>query len=96
MAVTMDPEVKEPAQKPRYLHVKVVDQLKEDHAAVNVRVPIGLVRWGMKVAQTFSPEMKSANIDWESLASAIEEGERGEIAHVENETEHKIIDVWTE
>ena len=80
----------------RYLHVKVVDELKDGHPVVKVKVPTSLVKFGLKMAQTFSPEMKNANIDWDELAKAIDEGVRGEIAHVEDEAQHKTVDVWVE
>lgn len=85
-----------PEKTLRYLHVKVVDQMKEGHPVVSVKVPTSLVKFGLKMAQTFSPEMKDANIDWEELSKAIDEGVFGEIAHVEDETQHKTIDVWVD
>ena len=43
------------------LRVRVVEG---GHQAVNVKVPIGVAKWGMKMAQAFSPEMKNASLDW--------------------------------
>ena len=40
----------------KYLRVKVVDHTTEGRPAVNVKVPIGVVRWGLKMAQAFSPK----------------------------------------
>ena len=85
-----------PEETMRYLHVRVVDQLKEGHPVVNVKVPTSLVKFGLKMAQTYSPEMKNANIDWQEVAAAIDEGVLGEIAHVEDEAQHKTVDVWVE
>ena len=40
----------------KYLRVKVVDHTKEGRPAVNIKVPIGVVKWGMKMAQAFPPK----------------------------------------
>jgi hypothetical protein len=48
----------------------------------------------MKMAQAFSPEMKDANLDWESITAMIQEGERGKIVEVEDEVQHKTVEVW--
>jgi len=43
----------EPEKAAKYLRVKVVDHTKEGRPAVNIKVPIGVVKWGMKMAQAF-------------------------------------------
>jgi hypothetical protein len=78
------------------LRIKVVDNAKDGRPAVNIRVPIGVVKFGMKMAQAFSPEVKNANLDWDSISAMIEEGELGKIVDVEDEAEHKTIEVWVE
>jgi hypothetical protein len=80
----------------KFLRVKVVDQTKEGHPVVNVKVPIGVVKWGMKMAQAFSPQMKDVNLDWDSINAMVEEGETGKMVEVEDEAEHKTIGVWLE
>jgi len=64
--------------------------------AVNVKVPIGVVKWGMKMAQAFSPQMRDVSLDWNSLDAMVQEGETGEIVEVEDEAGHKTIEVWLE
>jgi hypothetical protein len=83
-------------QKPKILHVKVTDHSRPDRPVVNVKVPISLVKWGMKVGAAFSPEMKEANLDWDSVTAAIESGELGKIAEVEDEAQQKTVEVWVE
>jgi len=84
-------------QQTRHLRVKVVDHTKEGHPVVNIKVPIGVVRWGMKMAQTFSPEMKNApELDWDSIAAMAQEGEEGKLVEVEDEANHKTVEVWVE
>jgi NAD(P)-dependent dehydrogenase (short-subunit alcohol dehydrogenase family) len=53
-------------------------------------------KWGMKMAQAFSPEMKDANLDWDSITAIIQEGEQGKIVEVEDEVDHKTVEVWVE
>jgi hypothetical protein len=80
----------------KYLRVKVVDDTKEGHPAVNIKVPIGVVKWGLKIAQAFSPQMKDVDLDWDSIDAMVQEGETGKIVEVEDEAEHKTIEVWLE
>lgn len=86
----------EPEKAAKYLRVKVVDHTKEGRPAVNIKVPIGVVKWGIKMAQAFSPQMKDVNLDWNSIDAMVQEGETGEIVEVEDEAEHKTIKVWLE
>lgn len=89
-------EDQEPEKKAKYLRIKVVDTTKDDRPPVNIKMPIGVVKWGMTMAQAFSPKVKEANMDWDSITAMIEEGALGEIVHVEDEAEHKTVDVWVE
>ncbi len=86
----------EPEKAAKYLRVKVVDDTKEGRPAVNIKVPIGVVKWGMKLAQAFSPQMKGVDLDWNSIDAMVQEGESGRIVEVEDEAEHKTIEVWLE
>jgi hypothetical protein len=78
------------------LRVRVVDNSKQGHPAVNIRVPIGVVEFGMKMAQAVSPEARKANLDWDSIGEMIDAGELGKIVDVEDEAEHRTIEVWIE
>ena len=86
----------EPETKARYLRVKVVDATKDGRPAVNIRMPIGVVRFGLKMAQAFSPDLKKADLDWTGIEAMIEEGAVGELAHVEDEAQHRTIDISVE
>jgi hypothetical protein len=86
----------EPAKTARYLRVKVVDDSREGRPAVNIKVPIGVVKWGMQMAQAFSPQMKDIDLDWDSIDAMVQEGETGKIVEVEDEAEHKTVEVWLE
>jgi hypothetical protein len=80
----------------RYLRVTVVDHTKEGSPAVNIKVPVGVVKWGMKMAQAFSPQMKDVALDWDSIDAMVQNGEAGRLVEVEDEAEHKTIKVWLE
>ena len=84
---------RKPERKAKLLRVRVVEA---GHPTVNVKVPIGVAKWGMKMAQAFSPEMKDANLDWDSIIAIIQEGEGGKIVEVEDEVEHKTVEVWVQ
>lgn len=86
----------EPEKAAKYLRVKVVDHTKEGRPAVSITVPIGVVKWGMKLAQAFSPQMKDVDLDWNSIDAMVQEGETGKIVEIEDEAEHKTIEVWLE
>lgn len=83
-------------QKGKYLRVKVVDTAKDGRPVVNVKMPLGFVKWGMKMAKGFSPELKQADIDWDSLTADLASGELGKLVEVEDEAEHKTVEVWVE
>jgi hypothetical protein len=81
---------------PTRLRVRVVDHAKPGDPVVNVAVPMGLVRFGLRMARTFSPELKDIDIDWDEVATAIDSGERGQIVHVEDEAKHQTVDVFVD
>jgi hypothetical protein len=83
----------EPEKKARLLRVRVIE---DGHPKVNVKVPIGVARWGMKMAKAFSPEMKEADLDWEAITEAIQQADGGKIVEVEDEDNHKTVEVWVE
>ena len=86
-------QARKPGKKARLLRVRVVEVGRSGPMRV---VPIGVAKWGMKMAQAFSPEMKDANLDWDSITAIIQEGEQGKIVEVEDEVDHKTVEVWVE
>jgi hypothetical protein len=80
----------------KYLRVRVIDHSKECKPAVNVKMPMSVVRWGVKMAGAFSPEMKNVDIDWDEVNSMIQEGETGKLVEVEDEAQSKTVEVWVE
>jgi hypothetical protein len=99
LKVAVQQEIKKGIEQPgvaRVLHVRVVDNARDGHPVVNVKLPIGVVKWGMKIGEAFSPQLKDANVDWEAVARMIEHGEPGKIVEVEDEAAHKTVEVWVE
>ena len=86
-------QAREPGKKAKRLRVRVVEA---GHPTVNVKVPIGVATWGLKMAQAFSPQMKDANLDWDSITAMIQEGQQGKIVEVEDDVDHKTVKVWVE
>ncbi len=83
-------------QKPRTLRVKVVDKSKEGEPVVNIKMPVRVVKFGMKMAKAFSPQMKDVDVDWDAITELIEDGTVGKIVDVDDEAEHKTIEIWVE
>jgi hypothetical protein len=73
--------------------VKVVEN---GRPTVNVKVPIGVAKVGMKLARAFSPEVRDAEVDWDEVMSVIETIEDGKLVEVEDEAQHKTVEVWVE
>ena len=84
---------RQPERKAKLLRVRVVEA---GHSTVNVKVPIGVAKWGMRMAQAFSPEMKDANLDWEDITAILREGQGGKVVEVKDEVDHKTVEVWVE
>lgn len=87
---------KELTRKPTTLRVRVVDRSKENQPVVNVKMPVNVVKFGMKMARAFSPQIKDVEVDWDAITAMIDEGEIGKIVDVDDETEHKTVEVWLE
>lgn len=92
MAIQTEPT----QQKAKYLRIKVVDSNAPDDAGVNVKMPIGLVKWGMKVAQQYSPELQKADFDWDTITAAIDAGELGKLVEVHDAAKHQTVEIWVE
>lgn len=84
-----------PTAKAKFLRVVVVDS-RDGRALSNVTLPIGMVKWGMKMAARFAPEMKDADLDWDAIGEMIEDGAQGELVQVEDEEKHQTVSVSVE
>jgi hypothetical protein len=91
----MDVQEQQVTQKPKTLRVRVVDKSRAGEPVANVRIPIGIVKFGMKMAKAYAPR-STDDVDWEEITAAIEAGELGKIVDVDDEAEHKTVEVWLE
>jgi hypothetical protein len=83
-------------QKPRTLRVKVVDKSKQGDPVVNVTMPIRVVKFGVRMAKSFAPQIKDVDVDWDAITEMIDDGVVGKIVDVEDEAAHKTVEVWIE
>jgi len=79
-----------------WLRIRVVDEAKADHPAVNIKLPVGVAKVGLQMAKALSAQAKGVDVDWDSVASMLAEGEVGKIVEVEDEAQHKTVEVWVE
>ena len=82
--------------KPTRMRIRVIDHAEGGRPAVNVTVPMGLVRFGLTMARAVSPELQDVDIDWEAVSTSIDAGESGQIVDVEDEKQQRTVDVFLE
>jgi DUF4097 and DUF4098 domain-containing protein YvlB len=71
----------EPGSEPtRWFRVRVTD-LATGRTKVNVNLPLGLVKVGVKMGARYSPDIEE--VDWDDIAQSIQEGAAGKIVDVE-------------
>jgi hypothetical protein len=77
----------------RWLHVRVTN-LESGKPKVNVNLPLGLVRAGLKVGARYSAEVNE--IDWDELLLAIQEGAAGKLVEVEDQEDGERVEVYVD
>jgi hypothetical protein len=55
-----------------------------------------VVKFGLKMAKAFSPELSGADVDWDAIVEMIQDGSLGKIVAVEDEAAHTTVEVWVE
>jgi hypothetical protein len=72
--------------------IRVVVSDEHDEKQVNVRLPIGLFKAGIKIGEKFSPELQASmqEINYDEVKRAFEAGESGEVTTVETNDGHTI------
>jgi hypothetical protein len=76
-----------------WFRVRVTD-METGRTRVNVNIPFGLVKAGIKLGARFSPEM--AGVEWEELMAAIHEGAMGKLVDVEDIESGEKVEVYVE
>lgn len=80
-------------QPARWLHVRVTDT-DTGRPRVNVRIPISLVGWGLRVGRQFAPEIEG--VDFNELIKAMQSGEGGSFVDVVDEEDGEHVEVFLE
>jgi len=78
---------------PRWLRVRVTDS-DTGRSRVNVRLPISMVKIGIKMGTRFSPEIEG--LDANELVRLIEAGEIGQIVDVQDDKDGEHVEVFLE
>jgi len=79
--------------KTRWFRVLVTDT-SSDKVRVSVRLPLSLVKWGMKVGGQFSPEVKG--IDFDELSEIINSETDGKLVEVIDEEDGEHVQIFIE
>ena len=82
-----------PSGKARWLRVRVTN-LETGRTKVNVNLPFGLVRAGLKIGSHFAPEMQ--DVDWEEIVAAIDEGAQGKLVDVEDIEDGEKVEIFVD
>ncbi len=82
-----------PTGKPRWLHV-VVTKIESGQPRVTVNVPMSWVQVGLSIGSRFTPEI--AGIDWDTIASALNEESTGRLVEVEDLEKGERVEVYVE
>ncbi len=78
----------------RTLHVRVTD-LKTGKSKANVKIPAGLVDFGMKMGAKFAPAA-CEGLDMDQIIAAIKSGGDSKLVDVENEEKGERVQVFVE
>jgi hypothetical protein len=79
--------------QPRWVRVKVT-HTGSPKPYVNLRLPVSLVKAGLKMGQYFSPEIEG--VMPEDIFGLIQNGELGQIADVNDETDGEHVEIYLE
>jgi hypothetical protein len=82
-----------PGRDARLLRVRITD-LNTGKTKVNVNIPMGLVNVGVRLGARFMPA--NADVDFDEIKAAIDEGASGKIVDMEDGESGEHIEVWVE
>ncbi len=78
----------------KWFRVRVTD-LKTGKSRTNVKIPVSLVNFGMKMAAKYAPESVEG-LDWDQLIAAAQNGSEGKLVDVEDEEKGEHVEVFVE
>jgi len=82
-----------PGEGARYLRIRVTD-LVSGEGKVNVTIPLGLVRMGLRIAEWFAPEFE--DLDLRELEELIVSSGLGKIMEVEDAEDEERVEIYVE
>jgi hypothetical protein len=82
-----------PGRDVRLLRVQITD-LDTGKTKVYFNIPMGLVNVGVRLGARFMPS--SADVDYDEIMAAIDEGASGKIVDVEDAKSGERVEVWVE
>jgi hypothetical protein len=77
----------------KWAHIRITD-MDTGRPRVNVRLPMGFIKAGMKFGARFTPEMD--NIDFSDVVQAAREGGIGQIIDVYDEDQREHVEIYIE
>ncbi|MFO7663218.1 MAG: hypothetical protein R6X18_11585 [Chloroflexota bacterium] len=77
--------------KPHWLKIRIRD-MSTGRNKVSVNLPIGMVTFGLRVAQRFNADMGEVNID--ELLSMIKQGEHGLLVEVQDDEDNEQVQIY--
>ena len=79
------------AQRGRWMRIAVTD-VGSGKAKVNLKLPLGVVKAGLKLGAKFSPELQE--MDSAKLMKAIQDGGIGKIIDVDDAEDHEHVEIF--
>jgi hypothetical protein len=93
VAVAATPAPAPKSGKTRWFRVLVTDTAS-DKVRVSVRLPLSLVKWGMKVGGQFAPEVKGIDVD--ELSEILNSETDGKLIEVMDEEDGEHVQIFIE
>ncbi len=78
----------------KWFRVRVTD-LKTGKSKTNVKIPVSLANFGMKMAAKYAPE-SIEGLDWDQLIAAAQSGDEAKLVDVEDEEKGEHVEVFIE
>jgi len=79
--------------KPRWLKIRVRDTAS-DNNKVTVSLPLGLVSFGLGIAQRFSADMAGVNTD--EIMALLKSGQRGVLVEVQDDEDNEHVQIYVD
>ncbi len=78
----------------KWLLIRVTD-MRTGKSKANVRIPVSLANFGMKMANMFAPESVEG-LDMDQIIEAAKDGGEGKLVDVEDEEKGELVEIYVE